>query len=204
MLSQITTIGWLKIAVFAISGALHSFGLYVLSKVKPTQYFNSVQRFYIINLSICELFISTENSIVEIILKGISDEGKTPDFLNRIMDIGSFTWFIGLMILMTVDRFLTILYPLRYPIFWCDKKAKLAVISLLIFSSFFALVYALLPLDKKIRSLYRAYYWLTFLVVFLVVVLGTYTYIIKRISQIARMDVATVVTSGTAGGKCLL
>ena len=186
--NQITTIGWMKMLVFLIAGFLHTFGLVLLGRVKPSQYFNSIQRFYLINLSICELFISVENSVLEFILRVTSSDGQTPDILNRLMDIGSFTWFIGLMILMTTDRFFTVLYPLRYPVYWTDHKAKIAVGCLLLCSTTFALIYAFLPFDKKTLSLYRAYYWMIFLILFLVVVLGTYSYIIKRISTLSRMD----------------
>ena len=100
------------------------------------------------------------------------------------MDIGSFTWFIGLMILMTADRFFTVFYPLRYPIYWTDTKARIAFGALLLWSCTFALIYTFLPLEKKTRSLYRAYYWMAFLVFFLVVVVCTYSYIINRMSRI--------------------
>ena len=111
------------------------------------------------------------------------------------MDIGSFTWFIGLMILMTGDRFFTVLYPLRYPVYWTDIKARISIGSLIFFSLTYALIYTFLPMEKKTRSLVRAYYWMTFLIIFLTIVICTYSYIINRISRISRIDVAPVAAS---------
>ena len=85
MISQINTITSVKMLIFLLSGTIHFFGLYLLSRVKPNQSFNSIQRFYLINLSICELFISVENSIVEFALRATSDQGITPACLNRFV-----------------------------------------------------------------------------------------------------------------------
>ena len=167
--------------IFLLSGSLHGFGLYILNRVRPHAMFNEIQRNYLMHLSICELFISIENSLVEFVLRVTL--GKTPDLLNRLMDIGSFTWFIGLMILMTIDRFFTVYYPLRYPVYWNKRKSKFAVGGLLSVSAVAAVVYAFILMETKWRLLVRAYYWFSFLVVFLVIILITYLFILKKIFE---------------------
>ena len=155
---------------------LLSFGL--LLKSKPNQIFTKSQRFYLIQLSLLECVYVTSMMTTYILYHTCEKQRICSFSAHLVMYLGAVTfyiWYLGLMTLLTIDRFLAVHYNIRYSLYCTLRKTKIAsfVLAILSFSSIIAFFVGIF---KEVRRFSMIYIWSLFDISFLALVTVTYTY----------------------------
>lgn len=108
---------------------LHSLGCYLLTEINKNGA-QSVEIMYIINLSACEAIMNCLELIrrVALLTHLHPDVESTVATVNQYILIVMFTGvsfvFYCDMIYLTLDRLMNILLDIKYPLYWCETKAK--------------------------------------------------------------------------------
>jgi len=172
----------MKVVIFSISGIVHCFGLYLLRKAvvrRGKKTFGSLQLFYLMNVSVCEIVIAIF-LVIERFLFWMDAESLSHT-LMQILDTGGMIWYAGTMILVTADRFLVVHWHLRYVALLTLRTIKIqfsVLISLAIISS---IVYMTIPVSVGTIVSIRDCAWLLFSIFFLLATVFVYTYILRHV-----------------------
>lgn len=170
----------IKIILSAVASLLHTIGFYVLWNVRQRNPYMATQRLYLMNLSIAENFHSTFLGLYNVFyLIGHEDWGT---YMFVLAAGGGFLWYMSILIMLTVDRFLTVYLNLRYLLVWNVKKTKF-VLKLCFFFAFVANIFFLVYLDTYEKALrcYSIFVWFPIDNLFILVSIVTYIYILVRV-----------------------
>lgn len=108
--------------LLVIPSLLNAIGFYFLYAVRSHRR-NNNQYLYLLTLSIAEILVSVHMLIKRIVINDIND----------VIMSGIYTWYIVLMTLLTVDRFLEVYLNIKYHLYWSPRKTKCALgISLIV------------------------------------------------------------------------
>ena len=160
------------VIIYTIPSILHSFGLFLLIVTRFEEEEKTQKLFYIM-LSMSELTISTMET-TSFILDETADK-----YFPRMASLWlGYTLMYEIMIALTIDRFLKIFLNIKYPLYWKYSRTVKLVLTFCTVNclSFLALSLA----QTSIDDLY-AYHCLPFDIVFLLVAIGTYSYILAMI-----------------------
>ena len=180
--------GTLQIALYIIAALLHAVGLGLLSSVKHSPTFSSVQRLFFFNISTCDILgcvLSISAKIVGLAAPEWWSANK--NVMHRIGISGMYIWYIGLMTLLTMDRFLTVYLNLRYRMVCTFHRARMTLLSLFVFSLACTLVCVNVGTTEDIEYV-MLYAWLVLDGVFLCVALVTYIYFFRKIKRNRRYE----------------
>jgi len=170
----------LNVSFYVVALVLHCFGFSLLIQLKDSSRLMCTQRLYLLHISICEIF----GCLIFIIIRALIELEKLEAavIFYKMSVSGLYTWYIGLMVLMTFDRFLTVYYNIRYPLIWTSTKTK-ALLTVLCSSSLFFGV-ALLPISlDQVNKIVTLYLWTFLDLMFLVVAIVTYWYFFIKIKK---------------------
>ena len=154
----------------------------VLLKSKESPTFTEIQRFYFIQISIVDCCYAVVYLVKEILTffsyPGIEKHLGILHFLTGVL---LYVTYIGLMTLLTVDRFFAVYLHLRYHLFWTLYRAKVAFGCLIIFATMFIPLFMI----EKVRT-EGAWFpvlmlWPTMETIFMIVAVITYTYLFKKL-----------------------
>lgn len=102
--------------MFIVPTMLHVVGFYFLYSVRHYRK-NNNQYLYLLALSFSEILVSAHMFIKRVVIS----------ITNDIIMSGIYTWFIVLMVLLTVDRFFEVYLNITYPLHWNSRKTKSAI-----------------------------------------------------------------------------
>ena len=185
------TAGILQITLYIIATILHAIGLWLLSFIKHSPTFGSIQRLFFINISTCDILgciLSISSKIAEIVAPEWS---KQESIMHRISISGMYIWYIGLMTLLTMDRFLSVYLNLRYHMVCTLRRAKWILSLLFIFSVTCTSVCLNIGTTIQVETV-MVHAWLVLDGVFLCVALLTYIYFFRKIKSNRRRESATL------------
>ena len=171
-----------KIALSAVACVLHTIGFWALWNVKQNNPFMAAQRLYLLNLSVAEnihsLFFALFNLFF---LLGYRELGR---YMFICGGGGAFVWYITIMIMLTVDRFLTVYLNVRYISMWNKKKTKVVfrICFGLAFSVNLMLILYLKDFEQSLRMIVL-FLWFPFDNIFTLTAVITYTYIMVSIMR---------------------
>lgn len=183
--------GILQITLYIIAAILHAIGLWLLSTIKLSLTFGSIQRLFFINISTCDILgciLSISSKIAEIVAPEWS---KQESIMHRISISGMYIWYIGLMTLLTMDRFLSVYLNLRYHIVCTLQRARLILFLLFVFSLTCTLVCLNIGTTIQVETV-MVYAWLVLDGIFLCIALLTYIYFFRKIKSNRRKEMATL------------
>ena len=114
---------------------VHIFGIYCIKKTTSTNTFGPIQHFYLFQVSLTDIIIPLVH-IAETIVRD-----KYPGAADMFRFVGVlplYFWYVGVMVLLTLDRFLSIRLNIRYHLFCTLKRTKMmfCVLLLITLSSF--------------------------------------------------------------------
>jgi len=115
-----------EIVLYFLAMCLHVFSFCTIHKTRDDLVFTETQRLYLMNLSAVEFTLSIVY-ITDRTLKGYFDLPKTRFVLHIVKDGFLCVWYILVMALVTIDRFLAVYLNLRYSLLWSPKKAKISI-----------------------------------------------------------------------------
>ena len=104
------------------------------------------------------------------------DRTKFEDFLYTC----GFCWYIGIMVMLILDRLLFVHYNIRYVVKWTKNKTKTIIFSIALFSIALAIAFEVF-LKRKLMFKIRLHFWSISICIFLVTALVTYAYILNTI-----------------------
>ena len=156
----------------------------MLLKSKPSQTFNEIQRFYLILLSSVDCIYAISYLTKEILeLIQYSGRDNHLDMLHFATGVFFYILYIGLMTLLTLDRFLSVYLNLRYYLYWTLHRAKIAFGCLVLITC--------VTIPMFMSDTVRAMRWVPVLIlwpfmelVFLLVATVTYTYLFQKLQNI--------------------
>lgn len=186
--------GILQIAFYIIAAIFHAIGLWLLSIIRYSPTFGSIQRLFFINISTCDILgciLSISSKIAEIVAPEWS---KQESIMHRISISGMYIWYIGLMTMLTIDRFLSVYLNLRYHMVCTLKRARLVLFLLFIFSLTCTLVCLNIGTTLQIETV-MVYAWLVLDGIFLCCAFLTYIYFFRKIKKNRRKESATLPSS---------
>lgn len=102
--------------MFIIPSVLHTFGFYPLYVVRKHHQHNN-QYLYLLHLSFSEIIVSVHMFIKRVFV----------NWLNDVFMSAFYSWYIVVMTLLTVDRFLEVYLSIRYSLYFSTKKTKLTL-----------------------------------------------------------------------------
>lgn len=99
----------------------------MLLKSKPSQTFTEIQRFYLLLLSSIDCVYATVYLAKEV-LSLVQYPGRENhfDMLHYATGVLFYILYIGLMTLLTLDRFISVYLHLRYHLYWTLHRARIA------------------------------------------------------------------------------
>eukprot|EP00111_Clytia_hemisphaerica_P018174 TCONS_00053748-protein len=185
----------INVTLYLISVILHSFGFIVLWKVPVGPNLSSTQRIYLLNISCCELV----SSIIFVAIRFFLDNElfEAAVHLYKIAISGLYFWYIGLMILMTFDRFLMVYLNIRYPLVWSNTKTNILLAVLFIVSVLLSVPVVLTEMFV-INDIIQLYLWPVLDFTFLLTAVVTYTYFFAKIRRLRSTQTQYASSSRTA------
>ena len=171
---------FLSIGLTVLALVLHIFGLYLLRKAKcSASGFTEIQRFYLLHLSIVELVLIC-STIPNYFYH--TSQGTIKTLLDVFGSLSLFTWNVGIMQLITLDRFLMVYLNIKYSLFWTMRKSKIAVYTLII-TSLATMGFVFLFDGISVLVICVVYIWPCLDATFLLAAFTTYTYFFKKIRE---------------------
>lgn len=171
---------WYKliICLYVIPAILHSVGFAILYHFRRS-YKSKIQWCYLMNLSFVETLYS-----MTIFSHIFLEEKKKFLFYHLSIDIGLFTWYLSIMILITVDRFLEIYLNIKYHLYCSVAKTKMALFVAFLLSSGLTCFLSLFLFTRNDTKTFLSFY--NYLTVagdglFLAVAVVTYGFIFSKI-----------------------
>ena len=165
---------------------IHAFGLALLRRVKCNRHFTSIQRFYLVQLSLAEMAFAMV-SILIYLFANVFPNADVLRILYAIKVLPVFLPYIGTMLLITVDRLLAVYYNLRYNLMWTLRRAHVAGAILGTTSILSFVLYFVLGGDMY-EQICALFVYPTADVLFITVATVTYAYFFKKIKE-QRRDV---------------
>ena len=173
------------IILSSVAIILHSFGLILLIKARKRSFNNAYfisQHIYLSNLSFSETMFSL-TGLLRVVVKFHGYEE-----LNRILFIintGNFVQIILFLTALTLDRFLTVYYNLKYILIWDTRKTKIVIILIYQVSILFiAFSVALIKSIGNAFEIFTFYVWLPIDVLFMVTAVFSYTFLLSKVLKI--------------------
>ena len=152
-------------------------GLYL---VKSSRLGNSIQIKIIMNLSCCDIFISTTTIVVMVLhFSGhplVRSRAAQVIWAHRTAVYH--TWF-GMFYLLTVDRFLGCNFPFRYRTLTSPKKCKIILGVSWVIPIILAPIFSVLD-TMKVRVYFNKYLWVVYDGIFLLLFMVTYSTVFYR------------------------
>lgn len=170
----------INVSLYVVAFVMHCFGFSLLITLEVSPRFTCTQRLYLLHISVCETF----GCLLYIIIRALIELEKidTAVIFYKMSVSGLYTWYIGLMVLMTFDRFLTVYYNITYHLIWTSKKTKALLTVLCVFSLFFGV--AVFPMSLlQVNKMVTLYLWPLLDFLFLVVAVVTYGYFFIKIKE---------------------
>ena len=128
-----------NLSLCTVASILHSFGFFVLWRVKQKNPYLATQRLYLMHLSISENIYSIFYGLFFVFdLTFENSTWKTVIYI--IAGGGAYVWYLLILIMLTIDRFLTVYFNIRYIAVWSIRKAK-QVLALCFLVSFTASIF---------------------------------------------------------------
>ena len=174
------TILIIKVFLSFTASLLHSVGFWALWHVKQTNPYLITQRLYLLHLSLAEnvhsLFIG-----LYFILK-IYEQPKWANYAFICFGGGAFIWYLSIMIMLTIDRFLTVYLNVRYLVVWNVRKTKRVLIACFVIAFIFNIAFlATLPTFAEALEFLAIHIWFPVDNVFTLIAILTYIYIFRRV-----------------------
>lgn len=163
---------------------IHSVGCYLLYSLFRNGKEN-LQQFYLLHFSSCQVVINSLElfcCLLEMIPTSTVDFHGLREYMDIINIAGNGTVYYLFTSYITIDRLCDILLNIRYPVYWSERKVLYLIISSwltgLALSVIFCLAYGLINLNYY--QVLFTYYFPTFNVGFLILVIVTYSFIFHR------------------------
>ena len=179
------TIYVLKVFLSFIASFLHCVGFWALWNVKQTNPYLITQRLYLLHLSLSEnvhsFFLGVYYTLT------IYGKPKWANYAFICAGGGAFIWYLLIMIMLTVDRFLTVYLNVRYLSVWNVRKTK-RVLAACFLVGFCFNIWFLISMPTFDISLERfsVYLWFPVDNIFTILACLTYIYIFRRVYQPSR------------------
>lgn len=170
----------LEVVLFSTAATLHFIGFLLLTVVQTSRNFTESQREFLFCLSIVEMLYSL---------------GAMADKLAQIFKLTTwrysvtilyegfaFICYTNLMTMLTLDRFMTVKYSLRYNLVWSLKKTRLVLITCVVSALLVSII--LIATNHERTTLYRSlavFVWPIGELTFLVTAIVTYIYFFYKI-----------------------
>ena len=175
----------LKVLLSFIASFLHCVGFWALWNVKQTNPFLITQRLYLLHLSLSENCHSFFLGLYLILSK--YDKPKWANYAFICSAGGAFIWYLSIMIMLTVDRFLTVFLNVRYLAVWNIRKTKrVLVVCFLVGFALNLLFLVTIPTFEKSMKLFSVYLWFLVDNIFILIAILTYIYIFRRVYKPSR------------------
>lgn len=171
---------FIKIGLSAMACILHTVGFWALWHVKQTNPYLVTQRLYLLNLSVAENFHSFFLGLFNLLAYLGYCEMSNYAFICA--GGGAYLWYLSVMIMLTIDRFLTVYLNVRYLVIWNQHKTKI-ILKLCFIMAFIANIFFLIFFKAYAKSLKNlsVFVWFPIDNTFVLVAVVTYTYIILRV-----------------------
>ena len=172
----------INVALYTVALISNAIGFILLWKVQEGPCFSATQRMLLLNICSCELLTSALYIAIRVLFEDIA---TYPCSLRvyKIAASGLYFWYIGLMTLMTFDRFLTVYFNIRYPLVWSYRKAKLALLLLFLTSVVITIPFYMMDIFY-LHFIVTLYWWPILDLIFFVVGVATYSYFFIKIRGI--------------------
>ena len=174
----------------------HSLGLYLLRNVKASENFPEIQRYLLIQLSVCELvcgllFLLTD--LIPLLIRYGGDVNaeliiEIDIVLRVILNLPFFILFVFTMLLITTDRFLYVYLNIRYPLVCTLRKVKILFRFFQVILVLAVLLIIIFRQDASIMDNVALFTWPIGDILFLTVAITTYSYLFKKIRENRKID----------------
>ena len=179
------TIYILNVFLSFLASFLHCVGFWALWNVKQTNPYLITQRLYLLHLSLSENCHSFFLGLYFILSK--YNKPKWANYAFICFGGGAFIWYLSIMIMLTVDRFLTVYLNVRYLAVWNIRKTKrVLVVCFLVGFSFNLLFLLTIPTFEKALDFFSTYLWFLVDNIFILIAILTYIYIFRRVYKPSR------------------
>lgn len=165
--------------VFILPLFLHCFGIFVLFKIRKKKISNRSQYACMCCLCAVEILIS-----LAFIITPLNISTKARLFINIFKDGVLMNWFLFVMIILTLDRFMEVFLNIRYRVLWKPRKTKFCLLLTLVISVILtAIVYwqSLADIQKLFPKYITLYTWSILTTIAVLFVIVTYTYFMVKI-----------------------
>ena len=195
---------YFEFILYSCAIVLHSIAIVLIrSTQKSDSIFTNIQRMYLVNLSIVEILLSL-TFVGNKILYTYYPNYETVKSLRFILHVTHACflslWYMSIMILITIDRFLTVYLNLRYRMYWPTRNSRIALIAAIAFSASltFVNVFCSDTSEWDLNKIYTIYNTPPVHdVLFGVLIVLTYGYLYSRIRHYRRFDVSPQAITNT-------
>ena len=174
------TIHVLKVCLSFAASFLHCIGFWALWNVKQRNPYLVTQRLYLLHLSLSENTHSFFLGLYYILT--IYERPKWANYAFICAGGGAFIWYLSIMIMLTVDRFLTVYLNVRYLSVWNVRKTK-RVLAICFSVGFLLNILFLvtIPTFDESLEIFSVYLWFPVDNLFTILAVLTYVYIFRRV-----------------------
>ena len=170
----------INFAFYFVAFFSNAFGFLLLWKVPDGPRFSATQRLYLLNISACEITTCLLYMVIRVL--NLEENSTHSISIYKVTSSGLYFWYIGLMTLMTFDRFLVVYLNIRYPLIWSFKKTRFSLLLLFIVSVLVTIpFYVMDPLTLHFTVI--LYWWPILDTVFIVTCVATYSYFFSKIKK---------------------
>jgi 7 transmembrane receptor (rhodopsin family). len=174
----------IEMCLYSLGICLHTVAFFLIHRSHDDIIFTETQRLYLMNLNVVEIFLAI-SFVANKVVRDYFVYPKARFILHIVHGCLFSLWYIFVMVLITIDRFLTVYFCLRYPLIWSLKKTKVLMVFVSVLSVFMTFILNGVVADTskwdvtKTYTIYRTPPVLD--VLFLILICLTYGYLFHRI-----------------------
>ena len=173
---------YVSIGILSLAIVLHIFGFNLVWKIKTNSLCSPSQKICLLTLSGTEIIYATSATSKRILI--ILHESEVIEKLEIWHAGGLNTFYIGVMILLTIDRFLAVFLNINYSVYWTETKTKISLACLLLaaLSVSLILIIAFDTFEERQQAMHYIV-WPGCNFSFILIALATYIYMYRQISK---------------------
>ena len=169
----------ISITIMVITVALHSTGIHLLLKIQT----KTNQRLLLMNLSAAELYLTLSDMLNSSLdLAGFKSTSFPLKKIDRVVNAAVYSGSCLLLIIMTIDRAVASICPLKYNTVMSGKRTKILLLCSWLASTLSSLPFFFLPW-RTFHDIYYTIIHQSLQIMFLFFAIITYSLIFTRISR---------------------
>jgi len=169
-MSDSTNSGLLFAILLLFPLALNLLGLHILHIARKTTDFHRIHYIILLNLSIASVMLAISSFMRKTIAFFFPEDVMALFLTDLALNALFYTFYIGILILIVLDRIALFHYGLLYTVIWTEQRVKMVIAGFAVFSFVMFVTFTFIYWDQKVQliSSIIVYLWPTLEYTFMV------------------------------------